>query len=201
MKIPAFLLGHFDEITSYGELRDYVRGVRYRSARRWAARRSRTELEHTIALLMAYRLPWGGKDSQREQVARRQSHEFGHQLKRKYEAELCESLERHKHILDLEAAAVLSLKSKEIVEVHKRNGSLGGSVAAAVTRKVREHAQRLAKEREPVGGWRSAPEAREAIMADVREFARPRGRNFSERKVEEWLRDAGIKRADLRSSS
>jgi hypothetical protein len=87
-----------------------------------------------------------------------------------------------------------ALVNAVVSDAAKRKGSKGGAVAAAVSREVREYAVRLAKEREPEGSWQSAPVARDAIMADVRAFARPRGRNFSERKVEEWLREAGIKR-------
>jgi hypothetical protein len=73
-------------------------------------------------------------------------------------------------------------------------GAKGGSVAAAKTKEVKERAESLARERAPAGGWQSAPQAAEAILPDLRAFARERGRNPSARKVAEWLRVAGIKK-------
>lgn len=75
-----------------------------------------------------------------------------------------------------------------------RNSAKGGRVTAERTGAVRERAIELAKKMEPIGGWQSAPQACEAIMAELRAYARERGRNYSARKVEEWLRGAGIKR-------
>lgn len=80
------------------------------------------------------------------------------------------------------------------IEARRRSGAEGGARAALATREVRELAVRLAQERAPEQGWQSAPAAADAIATDVNEFARTKGRRFSHRKIEEWLRDAGIKR-------
>lgn len=77
---------------------------------------------------------------------------------------------------------------------YKAAGAKGGNKAAAATHEVRKYAEHLAKDRAPEGGWRSAPHARAEIASDVRAFARQRGRSYSDRKIEEWLRAAGIKR-------
>lgn len=79
-------------------------------------------------------------------------------------------------------------------EIKKIEGTLGGNAKAKTTKAIHDHAVALAKERAPAGGWKSAPEAAEAIMADVDTFARARGRRIASRKIEEWLRAAGIKR-------
>jgi hypothetical protein len=73
-------------------------------------------------------------------------------------------------------------------------GSRGGAAAAATVTEVKDFAVQLAKDRAPESGWASAPQAADAILPDVNEFARVRGRRFSSRIVAEWLRDAGIKR-------
>lgn len=87
-----------------------------------------------------------------------------------------------------------SLPASNPTAIFRVLGQRGGSVAAGKTKEIRDRAQSLARERTPPGGWQSAPQAAEAIMADIRAFARQRGRNPSVRKVVEWLREAGIKR-------
>lgn len=91
-------------------------------------------------------------------------------------------------VTDSEVACVAtSIRARQI-------GAQGGAVAAAKTREVREFAVHRAEELAPKGGWSSAPQAAEAIAQEVAAFGRTRGRNPSRRKLEEWLRAAGIKR-------
>lgn len=80
------------------------------------------------------------------------------------------------------------------MRAYRAAGAKGGKAAAAVTRQVREEAIRLANERVPEGGWLSAPHAAEVIASDLAAYARTKGRNPTRRKLEEWLRAAGIKR-------
>ena len=79
-------------------------------------------------------------------------------------------------------------------ESRARNGSKGGEKSAAVTKEVKSVALKLAKEMAPPEGWGSAPMAAERIFDDVLTFAETKGRRPSRRKVEEWLRSAGIKK-------
>ena len=87
------------------------------------------------------------------------------------------------------------------LRAYREAGAKGGKAAAATTQEVRDEAIRLARERQPEGGWRSAPHAADNIAADLAVFARKKGRNPARRKVEEWLRAAGIKRRNIRGTS
>lgn len=80
-------------------------------------------------------------------------------------------------------------------EQRASNGSKGGQRSAQVTAEVRDEAIKLANQMVPEGGWPSAPKAAAEIFPHLTMFAKQKGRNPSIRKIEEWLRGAGIKKA------
>ena len=80
-------------------------------------------------------------------------------------------------------------------EQRASNGAKGGKRSAEVTAAVRDEAIRLANEMVPEGGWASAPKAAAEIFPHLAMFAKVKGRNPSMRKIEEWLRGAGIKKS------
>ena len=80
------------------------------------------------------------------------------------------------------------------VDVFREMGQRGGNAAALVTRTIREQAVKLARELAPAGGWQSAPQAADAIMSELRAYARERNRRPSTRTVADWLRKEGIKK-------
>lgn len=79
-------------------------------------------------------------------------------------------------------------------EQRAKNGAKGGRKSAGVTAAVRDEAIRLANEMAPQGGWPSAPRAADEVQPHLMPFAARHGRRPSRRKVEEWLRAAGVKK-------
>lgn len=84
--------------------------------------------------------------------------------------------------------------SEPDISIFRQFGAKGGNAAAEATRLVRQFSVTLAQERAPPEGWSSAPRACEAIFQEVNELALRHGRRYTPRKIEEWLRSAGIKR-------
>lgn len=84
MKIPSFLVTPDGEINSFGELRSYLRAVRYDTAKKWAARKSRAELEHIVSAMFARSTPWAGIPNSNE----RKTKKIYFQMAMKYKKEL-----------------------------------------------------------------------------------------------------------------
>lgn len=86
MKYPVGLVSPDGEVASYGELRSYLRAVRYDTAKRWASRKSREELEHIVAAMFARNMRWAGIPSRNEKHSRRIAFQQAMAQKRALEA-------------------------------------------------------------------------------------------------------------------
>lgn len=69
MKVPAYLVTPDGDIKSFGELKSYLRAVRYDTAKRWASRKTREELEHIVAAMFARNRVWAGLPNRNEKRA------------------------------------------------------------------------------------------------------------------------------------
>lgn len=121
MKYPVGLISPDGEVASYGELKSYLRAVRYDTAKRWASRKTREELEHIVAAMFARNRVWAGLPNRNEKRSNKIGLAFMLDQKKKLESAPKEAIRKVGQKGGIASKAKYRVMEAEVAEWYAAN--------------------------------------------------------------------------------